>query len=68
MSSWEVPRIRALNVVTTAAPSEIFLEGIITALTGDLPGEFATSTTSEFKLIPFQNTAISREGIEELVG
>ena len=67
-SSGEVIRTRALKVVTTTTQSETILEGLITALTGDPSTEFANSTTSEFKLIPFQNTAISRGGIEELVG
>ena len=42
------------------------LNGLIEALT-ETPIEYATSTTAEFKLIPFQNTAINRDGIEELV-
>jgi hypothetical protein len=66
-TSGEVLRTRALKVVTTAEQSDKILEGLITALTGEPVEEFANSTTAEFKLIPFQNTAINRDGIEELV-
>ena len=40
---------------------------MIEALTGETPDEYANSTTASFKLIPFQNTAINRAGIAELV-
>ena len=33
----------------------------------ETPTEFTTSTTAELKLILFQNTAINKDGIEELV-
>ena len=66
-TSGEVLRTRALKVVTTAEHSDKILEGLITALTGDPAEEYADSTTAAFKLIPFQNTAINRDGIEELV-
>ena len=42
------------------------LNSLIEALT-ETPVEYAASTTAEFKLILFQNTAINRDGIEELV-
>ena len=67
MVDGEVLRTRALKVVTTEEHSEMVLDGLITALTGDPPDELANSTTAEFKLIPFQNTAMSRSGIAELI-
>ena len=42
------------------------LNSLIEALT-ETPVEYAASTTAEFKLIPLQNTAINRDGTEELV-
>ena len=62
----EVLRTQALKVATTEKQSDTVLHGLIEALTDTLT-EFATSTTTVFKLIPFQNTAINRDGIEELV-
>ena len=67
MADGEVLQTRALKVVTTAEYSEWVLESLITALTGDVSDEWANSTTAEFKLIPFQNTAISRNGMAELI-
>jgi len=52
-------------VVITEEQSETVLNGLIEALM-ETPPEYATSTTAEFKLIPFQITAINRDGIEEL--
>jgi len=67
MADDEVLRTRALMVVTTEEHSETVLNGLITALTGDPPDEWANSTTAELKLIPFQNKAIIRSGIAELI-
>ena len=63
----QVLRTRALKVVTTEEHGEAILDGLITALTGEVPDEFAESTTAAFKLIPFTNTAINRAGIAELI-
>ena len=65
-SRGDVLRMRALKVVTTEEQSETVLNGLIEALT-ETPPEYATSTTAEFKSIPFQNTVINRYGIGELV-
>ena len=65
-TSGEVLRTRALKVVTTEEQSDAVLNGLIEALT-ETPTKYATSTTAEFKFTPLQNTAINRDGIEELV-
>ena len=57
--------MRALKLVTTEDQSETILNSLIEVITETLT-ELATSTTAEFKLIPFQNTAINRDGIQEL--
>lgn len=43
------------------------LDDLIMTLTGDAWPECANVSMTEFKLIPFQNTAISRNGIAELI-
>ena len=62
-----VLRTRALKVVTTEEHGEAVLEGLIDALTGPVPDEFSDSTTAAFKLVPFNNSAITRDGVAELV-
>ena len=57
---------KALKVVTNDADSGRVLDGLIEALT-TTPGEFAASTTAAFKLIPFRNHAISKDGMTELM-
>lgn len=47
----------ALKVVTISKDSEVVLNGLIRALTVT-PSEFRTSTTRDFKLIPFQDNTI----------
>ena len=53
-------------MVTNYADSGRVLDGLIEALT-TTPGEFAASTTAAFKLIPFRNHAISKDGMTELM-
>ena len=48
----EIMRTNALKVVTTEADSQAVLDGLIVALT-KTPKEFQTSSTVDFKLIPF---------------
>ena len=43
------------------------LDWLIEALTGDPANEWVNSITAEFKLIPFKNSAISRNGVAELI-
>ena len=62
----DVIHTQALKVATAEEQSKTMLNGLIEALTETLT-EFATSTTAEFKLVTFQNAAINRDGIEELV-
>jgi len=62
----EIMRTNALKVVTTAEDSKVVLDGLITALT-KTPREFQSSSTADFKLIPFQDNAIGRDGITELI-
>ena len=57
---------KALKVVTNDADSGRVLDGLIEALT-TTPGEFAASTTAAFKLIPFRNHAITKDGMTELM-
>ena len=61
----EIMRNNALNVVTTEADSQDVLEGLIFALT-KTPKESQTSSTVDFKLIPFQDNTIGKDGITEL--
>ena len=61
----EVVRTHALKVVTVPDDAEAVLDGLIESLTRT-PNEFKYSTTVDFKLIPFQNNAISRDGLAEL--
>ena len=62
----ETIRTNALKVVTTEADSQAILDGLIVALT-QTPKEFQTSSTVDFKLIPFRDNAIGRDGITELI-
>ena len=62
----EIMRTHALKVVTTEKGSEAFLNGLIECLTCT-PIAFKYSTTVDFKLIPFKNNAIGRDGITELI-
>ena len=59
-------RTNALKVVTTETDSQDVLDGLITALT-KTPRDFQSSPTVDFKLIPFQDNAIGRDGITELI-
>ena len=43
------------------------MDGLMEVLTGETLEKYINSTTAVFKLIPFQNTAIDRAGIAELV-
>ena len=67
MADGELLRTRAMKVVTTEDHSEMIHGGLITALTSNPPEEWESSTTAAFKLVPFQNSAISRNGIAELI-
>ena len=58
-------RTHALKVVTVERDLDTVLNGLINSLTRTFT-EFKYSTTVDFKLIPFQNNAISGEGITEL--
>ena len=53
-------------MVTTEEDAEAVLNGLIECLTRT-PTAFKYSTTVDFKLIPFQNHAIGRDGITELI-
>lgn len=59
-------RTQALKVVTIIENSKAVLEGRIEALM-DTPDEFHSSNTDAFKLIPFQNHAIGRDGLTKLI-
>ena len=59
-------RMNALKVVTVEKDSEAVLNDLIEALTRT-PTTFCHSNTVDFKLIPFQNNAIKRDGIIELI-
>ena len=59
-------RTHALKVATTEEDSEAVLNGLIECLTRT-PTSFKYSTTADFKLIPFKNNAIGRDGIKELI-
>ena len=63
----QILRTRALKVVTMAEQNNKMLDGLIEALTGETPYKYANSTMAAFKLIPFQNTAINRAKIIELL-
>ena len=53
-------------MVVTDEDSGKVLEGLIETLT-NAPGDFMSSTTAAFKLSPFQNHAISRDGMTKLM-
>ena len=53
-------------MVTTDRDSDKVLEGLIEALT-ITPRTFMSSMTADFKLILFQNHAISQDGMTELM-
>ena len=59
-------RTHALKVVTVEKDADAVLNGLIAALTRT-PTKFRHSTTVDFKLIPFQNNAIGRDGITQLI-
>ena len=59
-------RTHALKVVTVETDAEAVLQGLIESLTRT-PKTYEYSTTVDFKLIPFQNNAIGKDGITELV-
>ena len=54
-------------MVTTEEHGKMVLDSLIAVLMGKVSDEFVDSTTAAFKLIPFQNTAINRAGIAELI-
>lgn len=62
----KIMRTNALKVVTTKADSQDVLEGFIAAPT-KTPREFQLSLTVNFKLVPFQDDAIGRDRITELI-
>ena len=55
-------RTNALKVVSTEEDAGTVLNGLIEALT-NTPQEYTHSTTVDFKLIPFQNNVIGRDGL-----
>ena len=57
---------RALKVVTNDEDCGRVLDGLIDALT-TTPKEYLASNTAAFKLIPFRNHAIGRDGMTELM-
>lgn len=67
MADSKVLQTRALKVSTTMEHGEQILEGLITALTGDVSDEWVNSITAKFELILFQNTAISQISMAELI-
>ena len=56
-----------MKVGMTEEHSNMVLDGLILALTGNASPEWANSSTAEFKSRPFQNTAIIRNIISELI-
>ena len=62
----DIMRSNALKDVTTVADSQKVLDGLITAIT-KTPREFQTSSTVDFKLIPFHDNTIDHDGITELI-
>jgi len=61
-----IVQTRALKVVIVGEDTEAVLNGLIECLTRT-PTEFNLLTTVDFKLNPFQDNAISRDGINEIV-
>lgn len=59
-------RTDALKVVTTEDDSQAILDELIKALT-QTRKEYQASSTVDFKLTPFQDNAIGREGIADLI-
>ena len=59
-------RTNALNVVSIDEDAEAVLNGLIEALTST-PQEYNYLTTVDFKLTPFQNNAIGRDGLTQLI-
>ena len=70
----QVLQTRVLKVVTTKKNIKTILEhietimdGLVAALTGDVPDEFSDSRTAAFKVTPFQNMTINRAGIAKSI-
>ena len=62
----ETLKPHALQVISMTGSSDVILEGLIDTLTY-APTKYANLTTAEFKLVSFRNTAISKDGIMELI-
>ena len=62
----KVMRTNTLKVVTTEEDSQDALDGLIEALT-EPQEDFLASLTFNFKLTPFRNNTIERDGITELI-